>query len=66
MRYRGTGWGNSTIALVNEGLTGKQVTRMDRYNPSTGQLEKLMERNTTDNYSSPARQLLKKTNLAMM
>ncbi|HEX3165205.1 MAG TPA: prolyl oligopeptidase family serine peptidase [Chitinophagaceae bacterium] len=53
MRYRGTGWGNSTIALVNEGLTGKQVTRMDRYNPSTGQLEKLMERNTTDNYSSP-------------
>lgn len=53
MRYRGTAWGNSTIALVNEGLTGKQTTRTNRYNPSTGQLEKLMERNTTDNYSNP-------------
>ena len=53
MRYRGTGWGNSTIALVNEGLTGKQLTRINRYNPSTGQLEKLIERNTTDNYSNP-------------
>ena len=53
MRYRGIGWGNSTIALVNEGLTGKQLTRMNLYNPSTGQLEKLMERNTTDNYSNP-------------
>ena len=53
MRYRGTTWGNSTIALVNEGLTGKQITRTNRYNPSTGQLEKLMERNTTDNYSNP-------------
>jgi len=53
MRYRGTGWGNSTIALVNEGLTGKQITRTNRYDPSTGQLEKIMERNTTDNYSNP-------------
>jgi dipeptidyl aminopeptidase/acylaminoacyl peptidase len=53
MRYRGTAWGSSTIALVNEGLTGKQLTRMNRYNPSTGQLEKLIERNTTDNYSNP-------------
>ena len=53
MRYRGTGWGNSSVALVNEGLTGKQLTRINRYNPSTGQLEKLIERNTTDNYSNP-------------
>ena len=34
-------------------LTGKQQSRLNRYNPSTGQLEKLMERNTTDNYSNP-------------
>jgi hypothetical protein len=60
MRYRGTGWGNSTIALVNEGLTGKQLTRMNRYNPSTGQLEKLMERNTTDNYSNPGNPVTEK------
>lgn len=53
MRYRGTSWGNATLALVNEGLTGKQTTRMSSYNPSNGQLEKLMERNTTDNYSNP-------------
>ena len=53
MRYRFTTWGNATIALVNEGLTGKQLTRTSRFNPSTGQLEKLAERNTTDNYSNP-------------
>ncbi len=53
MRYRGVSWGSSTVALVIEGLTGKQFSRIDRYNPSTGQLEKLIERNTTDNYSNP-------------
>jgi len=60
MRYRGTSWGNTTIALVNEGLTGKQLTRMNRYNPSTGQFEKLMERNTTDNYSNPGNPVTEK------
>jgi dipeptidyl aminopeptidase/acylaminoacyl peptidase len=53
MRYRGTTWGNANIALVNEGLTGKQLTQTDRYNPTTGDLEKLMTRNTTDAYSNP-------------
>jgi dipeptidyl aminopeptidase/acylaminoacyl peptidase len=53
MRYRGLQWGNSTLALVTEGLTGKQITRTNRYNSSTGQLEKLWERNTTDAYSNP-------------
>ena len=53
MRYRGVTWGNSTLALVNEGLTGKQQTQTSRYNPSTGEMEKLMERNTTDAYSNP-------------
>ncbi|MDP4262637.1 MAG: prolyl oligopeptidase family serine peptidase [Bacteroidota bacterium] len=53
MRYRGMVWGNATLALVFEGLTGKQQTRTDRYNPSTGELETLMERNTTDAYSNP-------------
>jgi dipeptidyl aminopeptidase/acylaminoacyl peptidase len=53
LRYRGIMWGNSNFALVNEGLSGKQITRTDVYNPSTGQLEKLWERNTTDNYSNP-------------
>ena len=53
MRYRGIQWGNDKLALVTEGLTGKQIVRTDRYNPSTGSLEKLLERNTTDAYSSP-------------
>jgi dipeptidyl aminopeptidase/acylaminoacyl peptidase len=53
MRYRGITWGNATLALVYEGLTGKQKTSTDRYNPSTGELETLMERNTTDAYSNP-------------
>lgn len=53
MRYRGITWGNKTLALVNEGLTGKQTTQLDRFNPSTGEMDKLLERNTTDNYSNP-------------
>jgi dipeptidyl aminopeptidase/acylaminoacyl peptidase len=53
MRYRGITWGNNKIALVNEGLQGKQLTRTNIYNPSTGSLEKLIERNTTDAYSNP-------------
>jgi dipeptidyl aminopeptidase/acylaminoacyl peptidase len=53
MRYRGTTWGNATLALVYEGLQGKQSTQTDRYNPVTGEIEKLMERNTTDAYSNP-------------
>jgi dipeptidyl aminopeptidase/acylaminoacyl peptidase len=53
MRYRGTTWGNNNLALVTEGLTGKQAVQVNRYNPSTGEMEKLMERNTTDAYSNP-------------
>ena len=53
MRYRGVSWGTTTFALVDEGLRGKQVTQTSRYNPSTGDIEKLMERNTTDAYSNP-------------
>ncbi|HUR67406.1 MAG TPA: prolyl oligopeptidase family serine peptidase [Chitinophagaceae bacterium] len=57
MRYRGTNWGDANLALVNEGLTGKQITQLDRYNPTTGDLEKLMTRNTTDAYSNPGQPL---------
>lgn len=53
MRYRGISWGTASFALVNEGLTGKQQTQMSRYNPTTGEIEKLMERNTTDAYTNP-------------
>jgi dipeptidyl aminopeptidase/acylaminoacyl peptidase len=53
MRFRGVSWGNATFALVNEGLTGRQRTQTSKYNPSTGEIEMLMERNTTDAYSNP-------------
>ena len=53
MRYRGTTWGDKNLALVTEGLTGKQLTQLNRFNPVTGDLEKLISRNTTDAYSNP-------------
>ncbi len=53
MRYRGVTWGNKNVALLIEGLSGKQFSRINRFNPSTGQVEKLVERNTTDNYANP-------------
>lgn len=53
MRYRGITWGNEGLAIVTEGLTGKQVTQMDRYNPVTEDLEKLITRNSTNAYANP-------------
>lgn len=52
-RFGGISWGNATIALVSERLQSKQSTRLSKYNPTTGQLETLLERNTTDAYGSP-------------
>ncbi|TDQ06894.1 S9 family peptidase [Pedobacter metabolipauper] len=52
-RYRGTSWGDATLALVQEGLRSKQTVKVSRYNPSTGALETLYERNQTDAYSDP-------------
>lgn len=53
MRYGGTTWGDNNLALVTEGLRSKQITQLDRYNPVTEDLEKLITRNTTDAYSNP-------------
>lgn len=53
MRFRNVTWGDKNLALVTEGLTGKQIVQLDRYNPITGDLEKLITRNTTDAYSNP-------------
>lgn len=52
-RFSGITWGNEKIALVSERLQSKQATRLSKYNPSTGELETLLERNTTDAYSNP-------------
>ncbi|MFC4263448.1 alpha/beta hydrolase family protein [Ferruginibacter yonginensis] len=60
MRFRGVTWGNETFAWVSEGLTGKQVTRVSRYNPTTNTVEKLFERNTTDAYANPGSPITEK------
>jgi dipeptidyl aminopeptidase/acylaminoacyl peptidase len=62
LRYRGTTWGNATLALVAEGLRSKQTERISRYNSSTGSLEKLLERNQTDAYSDPGDPVTAKNN----
>ncbi len=59
MRYRGTSWGNDNLAFVSEGLTSKQLTQLDRYNPVTGDLEALITRNTTNAYANPGFPLTK-------
>ncbi len=59
MRYHGVSWGNENLALVTEGLRGKQVTQLNRYNPVTGDLEKLITRNTTNAYANPGFPLTK-------
>jgi len=53
MRYRNTTWGDANLALVTEGLTGKQIVQIDRYNSVTEDIEKLITRNTTDAYANP-------------
>jgi dipeptidyl aminopeptidase/acylaminoacyl peptidase len=60
MRYRGIRWGNNTLALVNEGLRSKQTSRVSRYNPSTGSVEKLYDLNQTDAYNDPGDPVTKK------
>lgn len=53
MRFRGVVWGDANLAIVSEGLTGKQLTGIDRFNSVTEDLERLMTRNTTDAYANP-------------
>ncbi len=53
MRYANVQWGNNRFALVTEILRSKQMIRTCRYNPSTGSLETLFERNMRDAYSDP-------------
>ena len=50
-RFRGITWGTDNLALIGEGLSGKQKTRVHTYNPSSGTTTLLYERSTTDAYS---------------
>jgi len=51
MRYRRAIWGDSSIALIEQGLNGKQIVRLSLYNTASGALETLAERNETDAYN---------------
>lgn len=53
MRYGGVSWGNATLALVNERSAKNQTVKLSRFNPTTGQMEVLSERNSTDAYNNP-------------
>ncbi len=53
MRYRGTTWGDANVAIVSEGLTGQQISQLNRFNSITEDLEKLITRNTTNAYANP-------------
>ncbi|MFM7671751.1 MAG: alpha/beta hydrolase family protein [Bacteroidota bacterium] len=52
-RFRNISWGNESIALITEGLTSTQKGRVQKFNPSTGVLDILFERSTTDAYNDP-------------
>lgn len=53
MRYAGITWGNADLALLYEVSRAKQTGKVSRLNPSTGEVEVLYERNTTDAYNDP-------------
>ena len=53
MRFRNIIWGNENFAWVTEGLSGKQISKISQYSPTTKKLETLFERNVTDAYSNP-------------
>ncbi len=59
-RFSGISWGNDQFALVSERLAGKQTGRINRYNPGTGKIETLLERNTTDAYGNPGNPVTEK------
>ena len=53
MRFSGISWGNSTIALVRENSRTKQISKLSRFNPTTGTLETLYELSSNDAYNNP-------------
>jgi len=59
-RFYDVTWGNDRLALVSEGLEGKQLVRLSRLDPMDGDLENLVERNTTDGYKDPGYPVLAK------
>ncbi|HSC52134.1 MAG TPA: prolyl oligopeptidase family serine peptidase [Phnomibacter sp.] len=53
MRFRGITWGDANLAMMAEGLQGKQRAKAWKLNPSTGATEVLFDRSTNDRYNDP-------------
>ena len=51
-------WGNNTTAIVYETMFADRKLQMDKFNPSTGELELLFERSSNDAYSDIGMPLL--------
>ncbi len=51
MRFRGVTWGNANLAIVNEGMITTRKIRMNKLNPTTGEMDSLFERRTDDAYA---------------
>jgi dipeptidyl aminopeptidase/acylaminoacyl peptidase len=58
LRFQRIVWGNDSTALVFEILRSRQTEHTLRYNPASGSITLLMERNTTDAYSDPGAPVL--------
>lgn len=53
LRFVDIAWGNDSTATVTEILRSKQIEHLLRYNPATGAVTLLLERNMTDAYNAP-------------
>jgi dipeptidyl aminopeptidase/acylaminoacyl peptidase len=51
-RYGGIMWGTADMALFFEQMYADRKVRMNRFNPSTGQVDSLYERSSDDEYSN--------------
>lgn len=60
MRFSDVSWGDQNFAMVTEVSRAKQNTRVSAYNPLTGQINVLYERNLTDAYGNPGSPIRKK------
>jgi dipeptidyl aminopeptidase/acylaminoacyl peptidase len=58
LRFADVIWGNDSTALVYELLRARQMEHLLRFNPATGEINLLIERNTTDAYSDPGMPVL--------
>ena len=50
-RFGGVIWGTKDVAVFYERMTADRKIRMNRFNPSTGQVDSIFERSSNDAYS---------------